>query len=590
MEFPAEATATSAAALHAAAPGSLHPEPEWVRHAADDLRFAWVRVHWNRAAAVSGAWFDYAKADKVVALWPKLFKLTIDRFASKPFRLGNWQEPIVRLLIGWKVPNEVTDPDTGKTVTVHVRLFRQLRLWIPRKNGKSEFLAALALLFFLLEGVVAGEGYVFARDEEQAHIPFNRMKAMLAYAPRLNQGKVLITKKSIWHRDLRAAFNLLSGKGEGKHGKSPTVILGDEMHEWETVEVMNNLRQGTGARLQPMELYASTAGLKTQIVGLQLWDESLAIYEGRIDDATTLVVIFAAEAEADWSDEKVIAFANPSLGLSPTLPFIRRELALAKDNPRAEAHFRRYHLNQWVEHLVRWLSKKKWDACDSSTAEHPNAWRAFEEKLKGRKCFSAADVSKNFDFTALLHWFPSIETETRPTILCRFWLPEETIANRSRIERVGFDKWRDAKAIIEIPGGVIDQDYVIKQVLEDTKSFKVQKFGYDPWNALKLYTDLVKVGLPEDLFTEMRMGHKTLGEATSDFEKRVYAGGLDHGGHPVLSWMANHAAVRFDENMNFVPAKKKSAENIDGIVAAVMADALAMNGEPSKSFWETAAA
>lgn len=567
-----ESTATSAAALAAAAPGSLHPEPEWVRLAADVNGFAWVRSYWNRAAAVPGAWFDHSKADKVVALWPRIFRLTIDRFAAKPFRLSTWQEPIVRLLIGWKVPNEVLDADTDAPVIVHVRLYRQLRLWIPRKNGKTEFLAALALLFFLLEGVVAGEGYVFARDEEQAAIPFSRMKAMISYSPQFAK-RALITKKSIWIAELRAAFVLLTGRGEGKHGKSPTVILGDEMHEWETIDVMTNLRQGTGARLQPIELYASTAGLKTQAVGLQMWEESLAIDGGRIDDPTTLVVIFAAGEDDEWTDEKTIAKANPSLGMSPTFAFIRRELATAKDNPRAEAAFRRYHLNQWVELVVRWLNKKKWDACTSG----PDAWRRFADELKGRTCFGAADVSKNFDFTATVFWFPPLEGERAPKLLCRFWLPEETIAARSQSERIGFDRWAASGAINSIPGGVIDLDFVLKSILADFKTYDVRLFGWDPWNAQKLYTDLVKEGINPEFLKEMRQGHRTLGPASLDFEQRVFAGGLDHGSHPVLSWMAAHAAVRFDENMNFVPAKKSSKKNIDGIVAAVMADALAIS-------------
>jgi hypothetical protein len=110
--------------------------------------------------AVPGAWFDAAKADKVVALWPKVFKLTTKRFAGKPFNLRFWQEVIVRLLIGWKVPVEIIDEVTGNLpVTIFVRLFQELRLWIPRKNGKSEFLAALALLFWALEGEVRGQGF-----------------------------------------------------------------------------------------------------------------------------------------------------------------------------------------------------------------------------------------------------------------------------------------------------------------------------------------------------------------------------------------------------------------------------------------------
>ncbi|MNV98065.1 Phage Terminase [compost metagenome] len=76
----------------------------------------------------------------------------------------------------------------------------------------------------------------------------------------------------------------------------------------------------------------------------------------------------------------------------------------------------------------------------------------------------------------------------------------------------------------------------------------------------------------------MRQGIPTLGEPTKQFERLVYSGQLDHGGNPVLRWMASNVVVRFDENMNFAPAKKKSGEKIDGIVAAVMAIGLAFAG------------
>ena len=102
-----------------------------------------------------------------MALWPTIFRLTDLRFAGVPFRLQLWQEIIVRLMVGWKVPIDVVDPATGQAAIAWVRLFRCLRLWIPRKNGKSEFLAALALLFWAIDGLVGGQGYVFARDEVQ---------------------------------------------------------------------------------------------------------------------------------------------------------------------------------------------------------------------------------------------------------------------------------------------------------------------------------------------------------------------------------------------------------------------------------------
>jgi phage terminase large subunit-like protein len=117
---------------------------------------------------------------------------------------------------------------------------------------------------------------------------------------------------------------LLTGKAGGKHGKAPTVTLGDEMHEWVSRELADTLRQGE-ASLEPIRLYASTAGLKQQGTGYGLWEESLKILDGRVQDTTKLIVIFAAPEDADWTDEETWRLANPSIGLSPTLATLRED-------------------------------------------------------------------------------------------------------------------------------------------------------------------------------------------------------------------------------------------------------------------------
>ncbi|MBB3591716.1 phage terminase large subunit-like protein [Rhizobium sp. BK529] len=561
----------SAGAIQAAAGALLWPKPEWVKEAVAK-GWEWVGIAWERCSCVPGAWFDEAKAEKAVQLFPQVFRLTDDRFAGKPFKLAFWQQCIVRLLVGWKAPIDIIDEQTGETKYEHVRIFRRLMLWIPRKNGKSEFLAALALLFFILDGVVGGQGYVFAKNEDQAKIIFNKMKAMISMSPQL--GDTQVFKKSIYIPKIRALFELLSGKAEGKHGKSPTVIAGDEMHEWETPDVANFLRQGTGTRLEPIELYASTAGVKSNRTGWDLWEESVSILEGRIDDPTTLVVIFALDPDDDWADEANWQKANPSLGISPTLQFLRREAAIAKDNPRAEAHFRCYHANQWIDAVVRWLNLKKWDAC----AADKKIWRRWRdgEGLKGRKCFAAIDVSSSDDLTALVLAFPPDETCDRWIITARFWVPEDTVARRSKQDRVSYDRWVKDEALEVTPGDYVDQNFV-QHALENAMSmFDVSLIGYDPWNATKLYTDMVKDGVDEERFLKMRQGIPTLGEPTKLFERLVVSGKLDHGGHPILRWMAGNVAVKFDDNLNYAPTKKKSAEKIDGIVAGVMAVGLTL--------------
>lgn len=564
-----ETTVTSPA-LASDALAIVHPEPEWIARAADEHGFAWARIAWQRAASVDGAWFDYAKVDAVVAQWPAWFSLTVGRFAGVPFRLSFWQEIIVRILIGWKHPIEVLDATTGLPVETHVRVFRELRLWVPRKNGKSEFLASLALYFWYFEALQRGEGYCFAKNEEQARIPFTKMADIVAYSEELSKG-IQISATDLWCQEFKTAFVLLTGKAAGKHGKAPTVTVGDEMHEWASRELADTLRQGE-ASLEPIRLYASTAGLKQQGTGYSLWEESLKILDGRVQDATKLIVVFAAPEEADWTSEETWRIANPSIGLSPTLATLREDYNEARESITALAAFRRYRLNQWVEDLERWIKLPQWDAC----APNRDAWRTRAAEMAGRECVLSFDSTWNFDFASMCLRFVPLTPDEQPKFLWKHWLPAETIEERCRKERIPLDLWRDDGALTEIPGGVFVLDWAIKEARELCQQFKVTKIGWDSWSAKEFYTRLVAEGLPETLFQEMRFGTGTLGAATKEFERRVLSGELDHGGNPVVRWMVGHCHIRYDENMNFVPAKKKTAKSIDGVMTAVMCEALAM--------------
>ncbi len=70
--------------------------PSWLAAVEADPAYAWAISGWRRAASVEGAWFDHAKADAIVKNWPKIFRLTNDRFRGIPFKLLLWQDITVR--------------------------------------------------------------------------------------------------------------------------------------------------------------------------------------------------------------------------------------------------------------------------------------------------------------------------------------------------------------------------------------------------------------------------------------------------------------------------------------------------------------
>lgn len=546
--------------------GAPGPLPAWVAEAEADEALAFVGLHWHRASAVPGAWFDAGLADRVVAAWPTWFRHTEGRWAGKPFHLAPWQAAVVRLLVGWRNAEGF-------------RLFRRLFLWIGRKNGKTEFLAALTLLFLVCDREMGGQAYAMARNENQARIVFEKAKTMVRLSPAFAD-RVQPLKKSLFVPELWASLVVLSGKAEGKHGLSASVITGDEMHEWPDGVLHTTLHQSIAARDQPMELYGSTAGFKGRNYGWNLWEECRSLLDGGLEDPSTLVVVFAADPEDDWTDEAVWRKANPNLGISPKIEYLRAECAKAKDNPRLENDFRRYHLNQWTEQVVRWISLSAWDAC----APDPEAWRTRAETLRGRRCFGGLDLSSVSDITALVWVFPPESEGERWQLLVRLWVPAETIELRARRDRVPYDLWAKSGAVLRTEGNVVDYGVIERQVVADAETFQVCGLAIDRWNATGTAVRLAEDGCNVVMFGQ---GFASMSAPSKEWERLVVSRLLDHGGHPALRWMVGNVAIVHDDAGNIKPTKQKSSEKIDGVVGGIMGLGLAIGEEkPAVSYLE----
>ena len=89
--------------------------------------------------------------------------------------------------------------------------------------------------------------------------------------------------------------------------------------------------------------------------------------------------------------------------------------------------------------------------------------------------------------------------------------------------------------------------------------------AYDPWNATHIALRLQDEGAT---MVEFRQGFRSMAAPTRELEKLIVSRKLAHGGNPVTRWMAANVAVAQDPAGNLKPAKDKSTERIDGIVAA----------------------
>lgn len=510
--------------------------------------------------------YDADLARRAVDFFPRYLRFTDGEWAGKRFELQEWQAKAIADVWGWRRSDGT-------------RRYRRFRWWMPRKNGKTELLAGVAHLLTLGDKEVGAQVFSHALDKRQASLVFDKASAMLRYSPDLAR-VYEATKVSLFCPELQSAFRPLSGEAKGKHGLSPHGALGDEVHEWRSRELHTFLVQGMGARRQPLDGTISTAG-ERGTVGHELFDESVKIRDGIITDPETHVMIYGAAEEDDWADESVWARANPNLGVSIKIDFLRSEFRRAKETPRVENDFRRYHLNQWVGQATRWLSMDVWR---EGAPGSPDDWKEKEKRLAGRRCFAGLDLASTSDVAAFVMFFPAENEGQSSEALCRFWVPADTVDLRVRRDRVPYDRWVKLGAMRTTPGNVTDYDTIRRDINADAKVFDISSIAIDRWNATQLAVQLQQDGLNVAFFGQ---GFASMAAPTKELERLVSARRFDHGHHPVLTWMASNAAVTSDAAGNIKPAKDRASEKIDGIVALIMGIGLAPKAGP-KSFWDAA--
>ena len=503
-----------------------------------------------------GFWFDEAAADRAVQFFERCLTHVKGELAGQPLKLDPWEkERIIRPLFGWKRKDGT-------------RRYRKLYVEIPRKNGKSTLCAGIALYLLHADREPGAEVYSAAADREQAAIVFDVAKQMVLQSEPLRQ-RSEVYRRSMVVLESASSYRVLSADAFTKHGLNASGIVVDEVHAQRNRELIDVLTTSVGSRRQPLEAYITTAGYDRKSIGFELHDYAIKVRDGIIEDPAFLPVIFAADENDDWTDERVWAKCNPGLGHSLKLDYLRGECAKAKSIAAYENTFKRLHLNIWTEQESRWIQLETWDACNAAVPDL--------DELRGRRCWIGVDLSSTTDITAVVALVEDRDDPDMFDVVPFFFVPEERIGERARRDRVPYDLWRDQGHLIATEGNVVDYDAVRAKVNELGEILQIIEIPIDRWNSTGLQTDLGGDGFTVVPFGQ---GFASMSSPTKELERMLLDRKLRHGGHPVLRWMASNVAVMQDPAGNLKPAKNKSTERIDGIVALIMAIGRAIAGEP----------
>ncbi|MFG1318201.1 terminase large subunit [Xanthobacter autotrophicus] len=474
--------------------------------------------------------------------------------AGNAFQVDPWLERLVLAIYGPRHPDGT-------------RIVKRVPMLLPRGNRKTTLCAALALLHTLgPERKPFSEVIAAAADRKQAALVHKQAVDIIRMDKRLvNVSKLLDYRHKIISKKHGTFFEAISSDGKTQHGRSPSLIICDELHSWETLKLWNALESAI-VKKDPLVILASTAGAGREHIAWVQYEQARRIARGEEVNPTVLPVLFEASADEDWRDERVWFRVNPGLSCNPpyqSLSAMRDQAKQAESVPSTKANFLQYNLNVWADNSVSpFVDMGVYDG---------GADQIDFDRLKSEPCWLGIDLSQVYDMTCIVACWK----DGKGGYIVRPWffLPKEQLAKR---ETAGYREWVDRKFIEESPGAAIDYEFFHRRLVEICGELNVQQIGVDPKGANPTLNALMNKGLPVFQFSQ---ANGSMCPAVHELERAIVAGQFGHGGNPVLRWCFENVRTvdTADGYKRF--HKGKSEHKIDGAVAAAMAVKLAFDSD-----------
>lgn len=516
----------------------------------------WIRTKADERAVREGCYYDPEPARFVIDFIETFCCLSKGEYAGKQIKLIPWQIDLIHQLYGWRRAD-------GR------RRFRTAYVEIPKKNGKSGLVSALALYHLIADGEPGAHIYINACDKKQACIVFEESLHMVQSSKYLQRILDPVpSAKHILHPASKSKLVANSADAPNKDGFDASVTIFDELHRQPNDKLWDVFRRAGKARRQPLLLSITTAGYDRSSICYRQHDYSKKILNGVLDDTTHFAMIFAADSDDDIQSPKTWRKANPSLGYTLSEEDFAIEVQQALECPTDMNSFLRFSLNIWTQSETRYISRPKWDACGVEPID--------KEALRWSRCWGGGDLASTQDTTSFVLLFED------GSVLPHFWLPRAKIEKKSDRDRSMYLAWESAGYLTLTEGDRVDYEVVRKEIGEMCAGYDVQSMAFDPHNATQICSQLQQDGFAVEY---MRQGFISMNAPTKELERLVHRGEIKHGGNPVLTWMNDNCSVITDHAENIKLIKASESQKIDGMIALVMAVAMRMTAIGSTQQW-----
>lgn len=485
-------------------------------------------------------YFDENAVDDVISF---IRKLKLNTTPKKPFLLEDWQLFIIANIYGLK------------SKLNNRRKYKYVYIEIPRKNGKSELITALALYHFIFDELATIT--VSANSREQAkNVDFKKIKS---FAHQLDRREKYIIPyfNSLKMNGRQNEIIVTSSDAKRLDGLNISVGIIDELHSAKDSGVYDVIKSAMGSREEPLLIVITTAGFDVDSFCYNLRNHITDILNGVTIDESQFGIIYTLDEGDDIADENNWVKANPNLGVSLSIDFIRDEVNKAQNSPSETAGVLVKNFNLWQKKS----SEKSW--INEAYLEKVFAPVNIED-YRGADCMVGLDLGTNTDLTCFSICIKVQNGEY--VFFTKYYLPEDSLNSATNKKR--YREWAEKGYIKLTSGNVTDYDVVLNDLVGISKILNITQVNYDKYNATQFAINAQMAGIRMIPFSQNVFNYNI---PTKEMERLILINKTRIDANPITHWNFTNVTIKSDLNGNVKPIKRNEELKIDGVMSMLMA-------------------
>ena len=406
---------------------------------------------------------------------------------NTPFKLLPWQVFIIYNLLGFYYKGR------------RERRYKEAFIFIPRKNGKTLFAAALAFGIGLLERRSGAKIYIVAASMKQAMESFEDILYTLRYRGMIEEWRVRNNNaEHSLHLDfidddgLPCGFihiEALASNPDAQDSFNAPFTIADEIQAMKRAAQYNRFKEAGKAYTNKLMIGITTAGDNVNSFCYRRMEYGVKVVTGQVKDDSLFVFISCADQDekgnVDYTDPIQHQKANPSYGVTIRPSDMTQAAIEAQNDPQQRKDFLSRSLNIYTTALNAWFDLSEFKRSDAQYG-----WTLEQLAKLPVKWYGGADLSRMHDLTAAALWGRYKETEI---CITHGFFPRPEAARKAEEDDIPLFGWQDDGWLTICNSPTVNYADVVQWFIDmRAKGFKIAAVGHDMKFAGEEYVPLMK--------------------------------------------------------------------------------------------------